>query len=413
MIKSLYKAAVVFLVASTFIGFASEANAQKRKQKSTTATAAGSELLWSGFKGSFQQFIDRAITTGVTAVLDKDITISQTVAIHGDLRMQGNGHSITHKLEKLFEVGHGTHVFENMNIIQQADNSNAFFTVQKPRIVWNNTLRGITITGGENGYNSSLGGVYDKQTDSVLQWAGTTIENSIIKIKGGMAIAIFSQDGPCKYLHLRNVQLGSEVTHNIYTHPNVSMSFDSVVSLYAGKLALHYFSGGNDWMYYTARYFTMNRVSSVNGANWEMVRPKAGCIRITNSNIAPYTLVGVEPPLVCAENSQFYNAGNGARLSGTLTNCSGTVWSAGPEWKPLELKGGSYDEVNFKAGGTIIANNSNISRMLIGEKDVSFGGSFSQCRIAELEDFGNGKGQLELRNSPTQKNNSKRIALIK
>jgi hypothetical protein len=381
-----------------FIATACQAQLFQKKSKQTNTGSNEGATNWSQYRGSFNDFIQQAIRNKTTAVIDKDFSTNETITVDGDLIVKGTGITITTNSKNLFILGAGNHVFSDFNIVQNNAEAATFFTKQESGILWNNTLRNMQITGGQDGYLSSRGGRYDAATDSVLQWSGTTIENCIIKVKGGIAISVFSQDGPCKFLHMRNVQMGTDVTHNLYIHPNVSMRFDSVVSLYAGKLAMHHFSGGNEQFYYTARYFEMKRVSSLKNSNWEMVRPRTGYIQITDCDIAPFTTMGVDVPYVYATNSRFYNAGNGAQLSGVLNNCSGEIWS-GSGSKTLEVNGGNFSEVSFRNGGSIKINNATIDYVFVADRGQNFEGSFTNCTINHIIDGKNGKGKVQLLNS--------------
>lgn len=390
--RSAYFLLVLFLAA------ACQAQLFQKKSKQTTAGSNGGATNWSQYRGSFNDFIQQAVRNKTTAVIDKDFSTSETVTVDGDITIKGTGVTITTNSKNLFVLGSGNHVFSDFNIVQNNNEAATFFTKQESGILWNNTLRNMQITGGQDGYLSSRGGRYDAATDSVLQWSGTTIENCVIKVKGGMAISVFSQDGPCKYLHMRNVQMGTDVTHNVYLHPNVSIRFDSVVSLYAGKLAMHHYSGGNPQFYYTARYVEMKRVSSLKNSNWEMVRPRTGYIQITDCDIAPYTTMDIDVPYVYATNSRFYNAGNGAQLSGVLNNCSGEIWS-GTGSRILEVNGGKFSEVSFRNGGSMKISNAIIDYVFVADRGNNFEGTFTNCSINHIIDGKNGNGKVQLHNS--------------
>lgn len=374
--------------------------AAQRHQKNTAATTQ-SEIHWSSYRGSFTQFIQQAIRQHAVAIVDKDVTPPEPVIIEGNLTLKGSGITIYNKHKQLFVMGSGVHHFSHFTVQQSHAEGCAFFSNIQPKLVWTNTLDDVHINGGQYGYNSSRGGLYDEKQDSVLQWSGTNIINSTFKVRY-IAIAIFSQDGPCKYLHMRNVQMSTDESHNIYAHPNVSLRFDSVVSVKAGKLALHHFSGGNSEFYYTARYLEMNRISAPSKAAWEMVNPKKGYIQISNSNIGPYTTMGVNVPWVYATNSTFYNAGNGVMLSGKLINCSGSAWSGGRQ--PLYIEGGNFTELNFRPGGTIRAHNVSIDYLLLSDRGQPFDGEFDQCTIGEIQDSNTDKGKIVLRKTTVKKN---------
>jgi len=194
----------------------------------TCTPQPSSGLKWSEQTGTFQQFIDSAIATGRTAIIDKPVQPANTVVVKGDLKINGRGNLITNTLPVLFHLWDGVHVFDSINILQTNLQGIAFYTEPRTGARWTNTISNLTILGGKDGYASARGG------DSA-NWCGTTITNAVIKIHGGCAIGIFAQDGPYKYLHLRNVQMRSDTTHNLYCHPNVSLDFDSVHSIFAGE----------------------------------------------------------------------------------------------------------------------------------------------------------------------------------
>lgn len=379
--------------------------AAQRNKKSKVANANAGELLWSNYRGSFTQFIQQAIRQNAVAIVDKDVTPPEPVTIEGNLTLKGTGITIYNQHKQLFVVGSGVHHFSHFTVQQSHAEGSAFLSNTQPKLVWTNTLDDVHINGGQYGYNSSRGGLYDEKQDSVLAWSGTTILNSTFNVRY-IAIAVFSQDGPCKYLHMRNVQMSTSESHNLYIHPNVSMRFDSVASIKAGKLAMHHFSGGNEQFYYTARYLEMNRVTAPSKAAWEMINPKSGYIMINNSNMGPYTAVGANTPWVYATNSTFYNAGNGVMLSGKLINCSGKAWSGGKQ--PLAIEGGNYSEICFRPGGTIKASKANITYLLLSDRGNAFEGEFDNCTISEIQDSNTDKGRIVLRKTTVKNNRSSR-----
>lgn len=382
--------------------------AAQRNKKSTAATTQ-SEIRWGSYRGSFTQFIQQAIRQNAVAIVDKDVTPPEPVIIEGNLTLKGTGITIYNKHKQLFVVGSGVHHFSHFTVQQSHAEASAFLSNIQPKLVWTNTLDDVHINGGQYGYNSSRGGLYDEKQDSIVAWSGTNILNSTFNVRG-IAIQVYSQDGPCKYLHMRNVQMSTSESHNIYAHPNVSLRFDSVVSVKAGKLAMHHFSGGNEQFYYTARYLEMNRVSAPSGGAWEMINPKSGYIIIHNSNMGPYTAVGANTPWVYATNSTFYNAGNGVMLTGKLVNCSGSVWSGGKQ--PLVIEGGNYTEISFRPGGTIKASKANITYLLLSDRGNAFEGEFDNCSIGEIQDSNTDKGKIVLRKTTVKNNRSSRPKLF-
>lgn len=250
-------------------------------------------------------------------------------------------------------------------------------------------MKDVNIEGGGDGYLSARGG-------NDTSWATTTIENSIIKVKS-IGISVFSQDGPYKNLHLKNVQIKTDTTHNIYVHPSVSLYYDSVASLGAGKLMQHQYSGSGNGGYGTAKYSRFVKVHT-NGRAFEMTRVKDGFVEIDSSDIAPYVTGAVLAAKVWAANTRFYNAGNGILLSGTLFNCTGGAWSSGND--TLKLVGGKYNEVSMRYGGKIIADHTEIEYMSVADRGNDFGGIFTNSEIKSLQDGKNGNGVLNLFNTP-------------
>jgi len=349
------------------------------------------EFRWSNFTGTFQQFIDSAIASKQTAYIDKDVTPLNTVSIDGDITLIGNGCTVTSINKTAFVLGAGKHTFKNFNIIQTKPDGIAFFTKQIAGILWTNYVQNVNIDGGGEGYSSSRGG-------NDTSWAGTTIENSIIKVRSG-GIGVFSQDGPYKYLHLKNVQIQTDTTHNIYVHPNVSLYFDSVASLgvkMEGKLMMHQHSGGNPQFYNSAKYSVFKKVYC-NGEMFEMTNPKSGYVQIDSSEIAPYVAWGGVAK-VWATNSRFYNAGNGIFLSGTLYNCSGGAWTLAGD--TLRLVGGNYSEVSMRGGGMLITDNTKIQYMSVADRGNDFEGHINNSTMKFLYDEKKGNGILYLFNTP-------------
>lgn len=345
-------------------------------------------LVWSKFNGTFQEFVDSAVKNNTVAYIDKDVTPIASVNVDGDLTLIGNADTVTNINKYLFILGTGKHTFINFNIIQTRPDGVAFFTRQVAGILWENTLKDVNIEGGGDGYLSARGG-------NDTSWARTTIENSIIKVKS-VGITIFSQDGPYKNLHLKNVQIKTDTTHNIYVHPNVSLWYDSVASLGAGKLMQHQYSGTKIG-YNTAKYSRFSRVYS-NNESFEMTNPKEGFVEIDNCELAPYVTMGVPPARVWATNSKFYNAGSGILLAGTLFNCRGGAWPTAGD--TLKLVGGVYDEVSMRSGGTLITDNATINYMSVADRGNEFEGFINNGIIKNLYDGRNGNGVLNLLNTP-------------
>lgn len=344
-------------------------------------------LIWSEQTGTFQQFIDSAIKNKQVAVIDKDVTPATPIEIDGDLEVKGQGVTITSINKNLFVLGHGKHVFRNFNVVQTRPDGIAFFTRQFANLIWDNQFYKINIDGGGDGYASSRGG-------TATEWASSYFQDCIIKVKS-IGISVFSQDGPYKNLHLNRVQISTDTTHCIYVHPNVSLAFDSLFIIKAGKLAMHQYSGSGIG-YGTARYSHFKKVYT-NGYAFEMTTLADGYIDIDSSQIAPYVTMGIPAAKVWATNTKFYNAGNGILLRGTLFGCSGGTWS--PPNDTLRLVNCRLVEISMRAGGVIIANGTVVDYMSVADRGNNFDGFFSDSEIKSLQDGRNGNGVLRLYNT--------------
>jgi len=347
-------------------------------------------LKWSEWKGSFQSFIDSAI--GGTAYIDKDVTPAAPVQVRGSITVIGDTTKLITNIHKDLFILHpnAKQVFIDLRIHQPNTTGSAFNRVVSSGTTFYDSLHNVNITGGAYAYQSSRGG----KSDSM---AITAMRNCVFKIYV-CGIGVFSQDGPFRALHLRNVQIKTDTTHNIYVHPATSLFYDSVASLGAGKLFQHQYSGSGNGGYNTGKYSIFNRVYS-NGKMFEMTSLKEGPIIITNSNIAPYTTAGVAVPFVKAFNTTFLNNGNGIHLAGELYNCKGGAWSFGSD--TLKLINSDFEEISMRSGGVIISENSTVKWMTVADRGNDFKAYFTNSVITNLGDGRNGNGIIYLKDTPT------------
>lgn len=348
------------------------------------ATNPPQELIWSKFKGTFQQFVDSAARAGLVAYIDKSVTPAATVQIPSNVTIEADTNAvITNTLPELFNLSKATgkQVFIGLRIRQQGSFRQAAFARITSGSGYYDSLYNVVVIGGSHAINSSRGG-------TATNPAYTTIVNSRFQ-NSYHNIAYFSQDGNNKYLHLRNVVLETDSSHNIYTHPSVSLHYDSVVSLRSGKLFQHQYSGTGNGGYNTAKYSVFNRVDGK--AAFEMTTlANESPVVITNSNIGPYVTGGIPPALVYATNSHFFNAGNGIFLRGVLDSCTGGVWSA---WGyELQVKNSSLKEFSFRGGGISAFENTTISNVWGADRGNPFDIQFHNCTIGQIWDGGNGAG---------------------
>jgi len=384
----------------------------------TANLSSSQELLLSKEGNSLQRLVDKAINSGSTAILDRSITVTNSIVVNGNLQLKGmSGVVITNKVMdndgKLFVLGRGNHSFAGFTI-QQHPNGNAFTTIQDAGSLWNNFFDGVHITNGRTAYQSSRGG--NEKT-----WCITTWKNSSIRV-ATVAIGIFSQDGPFKALHLDNMDIANgkafgnhiidvrqnpdHITHTLYCHPNVSLDFKNVV-LAAGGLALHHFSGGGVPGH--AKYLRFDSLICKSGA-FEMVTPGNNPIIIKNSELGPYTTLGVPNPMVDAINTKFKNSGNGISLRGKLTACTGSVWTSG--YGSLEIINCQLDELNFRPGGRAIVRNSNIQFIGGGDRGNRFEGEFYNTQIGSIN-ITEALGTLKMDRRSLYKQNNNNVPIIK
>lgn len=350
-------------------------------------------LKLSEWPGSFQSFIDSA----KVAVIDAPVGATG-IHIRKSMRVVGTPQgAITNTGAELFIMYAGTKIEIDSLTITQGAAGTAFYRQIITGKTWTDSISNTNVNGGRYTYLSSRGG----KRDSL---AVTTFTNCILK-NSTMNIQVYSQDGPFRALHLRNAQLSTDTTHNIYLHPSVAVNFDSVVSIKAGKLALHYYSGGVDSLYHTAAYFKLNRVSSLDRDMWEMVTPKGGIVEVHNSDLAPYTTSGVAFPNVYSTNTRWSNWGNGIDITGRIVNCSGEVWSKGNK---LIVDGGTFSNANLRNGGTMALTNVSITgQMYIAEYAGYFIINANNCTAPYINDLRNSEGNVYWSGTPVPANNAR------
>jgi hypothetical protein len=262
----------------------------------------------------------------------------------------------------------------------------AFSTFIHERIIWNNVLKGINVTGGRQAYSSNRGGMYDPAIDAVKQWSGTTIEDCVFKTSF-VCVTVFSQDGPGKYLHMRNVDLYCDTAHNMYVHPNVSLRLYGVRSMKVGTpgLALHHYSGGggengkgvpSNARYVEIRKCTTNWQPNMKGGMWQIAEPVTAVVIMDSCDLAPYS---IPLPNMIATNTRFFNAGGGAFVKGKLFNCSGTVFPT----NETTLDRCNLDELNLTGGGTVLVKNSKVINVFGDKQPVNI--SFENTSIEGMK----------------------------
>ncbi|MGL4184197.1 MAG: hypothetical protein ACRCR4_00310, partial [Thiotrichaceae bacterium] len=347
------------------------------------ATNPPQELIWSKFKGTFQQFVDSAAKAGLVAYIDKSVTPAATVQIPSNITIESDTNATISNIHKtLFQLSKATgrQIFKGLRIIQ--DSIGTAFSRITFSASFYDSLHNIQVQGGLGAYESSRGGTESQMAVTAMR--NCEFDNSYINI------SVFSQDGPYRALHLYNVQLKAKTSHNIYVHPATSLWYDSVACISAGKLMQHQYSGSLNGGYKTGKYSVFNRVYS-GKAPFEMTSlANESPVIITNSSLAPYVTANIPPALVHATNSHFFNAGNGIFLRGVLDSCTGGVWSA---WGyELAVKNSNLKEFSFRGGGISAFDNTTISNVWGADRGNPFDMQFRNCTIGQIWDGGNGAG---------------------
>ena len=352
------------------------------------------EIFFSDYSEDFNTFIQKAISEKKIAVIDRDVIITKEVVIDGDLVVRALDNikiEIASTVVNGFFLKTGNHIFRNIKSIHLNKEGSHYTTDRTPNILWSNHLENVQVVGGKIGYDSSRGGSENYMNFTFIKDA--VFDNSYHNI------AVFSQDGPFKALHLENVQLKTTTSHNIYVHPSVSLAYYNVSSLGVGKLMQHQYSGSGNGGYNTGLYSIFEKVDTGKHAFEMTSLANNQPVIIKDSKIAPYVTSGVLPALVDAKNSHFTNQGNGIFLRGKLENCTGGVWSSNNT--EVIIENSNLAEISFRAGGKLIANNCSISNIWGADRGQNFELTFNNCSIGTIYEGGLGFGIINLSNTPT------------
>lgn len=363
----------------------------------STTTTLPQIIFYSDYK-SFQVFIDSAILLGVKGIINRDVIIDESIVIEGDIILElAEGYTITQSTNTTygFILGEGIHNFYyfRCNSLHLDDSESAmFFTKQDTNILWHNHFFDLYITGGAMGYSSSRGGSPDHM--NLSNFTNCNLDNTWINI------SIYSQDGPFKALHLDNVILKTAKSHNIYVHPAVSLHYNNVKSLGAGKLMQHQYSGSGNGGYGTGIYTILNNIDSGDYMFELTSLANNEPIKISDSVISPYVTMGVPPAYVEATDVTFSNKGNGIYIQGRFENCSGGLW--GTPGYPIDAFNCQFDEISFRIGGDFKFRQCEINGVWGADRDVNpiFNLNFDTCTIAQMAEGGYGTGKIILKNTP-------------
>lgn len=350
------------------------------------------EIFFSDYSQDFNQFIQKSISENKIAVIDRDVTITKEVIVDGSLTIRALDNikiEIASNVLNGFFLKTGEHIFRNIKTIHLNTEGNHYYTDTTFNILWSNHFEGVQMIGGRIGYNSSRGGTENHMNFTFIK--DSVFDNSYHNI------AVFSQDGPFKALHLENVQLKTTTSHNIYVHPSVSLHYVNVTTLGAGKLMQHQYSGSGNGGYDTGKYSYFEKVDTGKYA-FEMTSLVDGkAVIIKDSKIGPYVTGGIKPALVDAINSEFVNAGNGIFLRGKLTNCSGGFWTSNDN--EIIVEGGKFAELSYRGGGRAVVSNSSINNIWGADRGNNFDLTFNDSTIGTLSEGGLGTGVFTLKNT--------------
>jgi len=362
------------------------------------------EIKWSDFVGTFQQFIDSASRSKSKAVVDKEVILKETIKLP-NISIVGRGGYITSTAYTVFELLPTKQLVDSLPIFASATTWYTFLRKPITNALYADSISNCAIIGGRFGYMSSQGG--SKDSLCVTAMHNTSFHTSFV------GIHIYSQDGPYRALHLTSVYTKADSGHNIYTHPNVSIKFDSVVTenfpykkpdgSWHSANALQYFSAGSgEVMEGTQKYFSIRRCRSikVNGYTgmWTILGPKNIPAIIEDCEIAPYNVW----QRVYVKNSKLINAGQGVVINGTIENCTGEVWSGGGL---TTVNGGTFDYATARVGGTMVFNAAIVSLFDIADRGNAFNVAVNSSVISRINDGKNGAGTITFYNSPIPPNN--------
>lgn len=300
-------------------------------------------LKFSKSKLSLQDFINKLITEKTPGIIDvKKLEIKEEIKINGDLYLEGQQTKIIFKTPKksLFTFSQAKATIKGFDITMP-DEAIAFKTEFKTGNLWTINLEDIKVTGGNNGWYSARGGIYDSVKDSIIIWNTVSFKN--VNFNTNMvSIAVYAQDGPTIAVNMDNVELKAGRSHAMYFHPNVSIDLNNVRVIGTGAkltkgqgLALSHFSGGG--VSGIAQYYRLNNVSC-DFAPFTIAPTKTTPV-IKNSTLHIYDMY-VDSRNIYAENTTFNKL---TFVAGELVNCSGKIRLI----KNTNIKGGDFAEIQI------------------------------------------------------------------
>jgi len=329
------------------------------------------KLAWSRFKTmgyTFKEYIHEVQKLGAIALIDVDVTPAETIFINGDIIVESlPGVTVTNYLAgPLWLLGNGLHIFRNMSYAQTDSLKGVVWRTAlpatgQPPYVFHDSIRNVSVEGGNNSYYSDRGG-------SKSQWSKVSISQAIFKNRH-VNIMVFGQDvGNYKSLLLDSVELWSWTSHNGYVHTDISVQATFVRSMQIGPnaVAWHgYSSGGGEGGKGTAdssEYQIFKFCySAPAGGRWQIPQPYTIRLSPTDSIVRPVQMIGCNLPLydipipkMEAVNCTFTYG----PFNGTCTNCSGVYR---PQNNSTIIN--STAEMSVQEGGVITLVNSTATKM--------------------------------------------------
>jgi hypothetical protein len=293
-----------------------------------------------------------------TCVVDLPLTITSTIALPpGHYKFTD---SVFNYAYPAFTYPvNGKYTFEGLRLRQFG---HSMFVYNNRGMTDTTLFLNCRIDSGENAYYTTAGGGrWDELTDSVLVWAGVTLQNCRFATYL-TSVVVYNQPGPSRYIHIDSVSVWNTMTHGFYTHSNISIRIRNLV---VEKIGVTLVSGnpGDAWRSSTggkgiARYVDIEGVSGV-GA-WQLYKPRGdGYIRNCRSFKA--YAAPVQPFIY--ENIDTLSG----FVKGTVINCNGGQVFATDN---TSIIGGDFNEINLSQGGTVSIKNS-FAKAMFGSNDAT------------------------------------------
>ncbi len=325
----------------------------------------------SKWPGDLSSFIKYSQDQKKVAVIDKNISVDRKAIVYGQFadttKIIGiNGANISALCDTLFSWrGGGVFYVDGLNIYSGFTGPDtlrkyynvAFATTWKPLWTGDMIFRNINIFSGFNGLYSSHG------VNVKYDFINCSIHSSQV------CIAIFSLDGNTKDYWADNCSLNSDTSSSQYIHPDVSLHIGkrhlgwgiNIVHCQQGSkvgtvgYAIHFFSGARLPGSGTTANAKAIEICNVSGPYlWELGVGQVPAV-IDSSDIAFPGRTWVN-----ATACRFSNLGGGVPIKGTVTKCTGEIWTTGVTGDTLTAADCDLAYMNLKLGGVAILRNTRL-----------------------------------------------------